>query len=74
MIGGHKEHQRAARDATHHLYRRGNMRPPTATAMQTDGEACRVAVNVEPRQEAGADANEEGERRSGKSCTRGTTA
>lgn len=50
------------------------MRPPTATAMQTDGEACRVAVNVEPRQEAGADANEEAERRSGKSCTRGTTA
>lgn len=33
LIGGHKEHQRSARDATHHLYRKPNMRPPTVTAI-----------------------------------------
>lgn len=33
LIGGHKEHQRSARDATHHLYRKPNMRPPTVTTI-----------------------------------------
>lgn len=33
LIGRHKEHQRPARDVTHHLCRKTNMRPPAVTAI-----------------------------------------